>query len=113
MTAPSVSPLDGCSALGSRWSDVPFASKAIRDRARRLIAARVQAGEGCCLCGRPIDLGIPFPDPWSFTVEHVVPTSHGGPDHGEGQLAPAHFRCNRQRSNAPSGTVGRNSGALG
>lgn len=92
---------------------MPFATKAIRDRARRQVAQRVLAGEPCCLCGLPIDLSIPYPDPWSYTVEHVVPTSRGGQDYGEGQLAPAHFRCNRQRSNGPIGTVGRNSGALG
>lgn len=92
---------------------MPFASKAVRDRARRLIAVRVRSGEPCCLCGLPIDLTIPWPDPWSLTVEHVTPTSQGGSDHGEDQLAPAHFRCNVKRSNGPSGTVGRNSGALG
>lgn len=91
---------------------MPFATKAIRDRQRRRVAARVRAGEPCCLCGLPIDLSIKWPDPWSFTVEHVTPTSHGGTDHGDRQLAPAHFRCNRQRSNGPNGTVGRNSGAL-
>lgn len=91
---------------------MPFATKAIRDRARKRIAARVRAGEPCCLCGQPIDLDLAYPDPWSFTVEHRIPTSHGGADHGEDQLAPSHARCNRQRSNGPSGTVGRNSGAL-
>ena len=91
---------------------MPFASKSVRDRARRQIAQRVQAGEPCCLCGSPIDLGIAYPDPWSFTVEHITPTSRGGADYGENQLAPAHFRCNRKRSNGPLGSVGRNSGAL-
>lgn len=91
---------------------MPFATKAIRDRQRKRIAARVRAGEPCCLCGRPIDLALPFPDPWSFTVEHVIPTSHGGADHGENQLAPCHLTCNRRRGNGPSGTVGTNSGVL-
>lgn len=91
---------------------MPFATKAIRDRQRKRIAARVRAGEPCCLCGGRIDLSIAYPDPWSFTVEHVVPTSHGGADFGDDQLAPCHFRCNRQRSNGPTGSVGRNSGVL-
>jgi 5-methylcytosine-specific restriction endonuclease McrA len=91
---------------------MPFATKAVRDRARRRVAARVRAGEPCCLCGLPIDLSVRYPDPQAFTVEHVVPTSHGGADFGDDQLAPAHFRCNRARSNGPSGSVGRNSGAL-
>ncbi|WP_166442068.1 HNH endonuclease signature motif containing protein [Nakamurella flava] len=91
---------------------MPFKTKAIRNRARRRIAQRVRAGEPCCLCGQPIDLSIAYPDPWSFTVEHTTPTSRGGTDDYEG-LAPAHNRCNRARSNGPSGTVGRNSGSLG
>lgn len=90
---------------------MPFASSAIRDRARKRIASQVRAGEPCALCGQPIDLSIRYPDPMSFTVDHVVPSSHGGTDHYE-QLRPAHFRCNRTRSNGPDGTVRRNSGAL-
>lgn len=90
---------------------MPFATKAIRDRARRRIAQRVKAGEPCCFCGMPINLAIPYPDPMAFTVDHATPTSHGGSDH-YAALRPAHFRCNRQRSNLPDGTVGRNSGAL-
>lgn len=92
---------------------MPFPNKTIRDRARKEVAQRVRAGEPCCLCGRPIDLTLRYPDPWSFTVEHIIPTSHGGHDYGEDQLAPCHFTCNIKRGNDPIGTVGRNSGALG
>lgn len=91
---------------------MPFATKAIRDRARKRIAQLVKGGAPCCLCGRPIDLAIPYPEPLSFTVDHQVPTSHGGRDDYSG-LRPAHNRCNRARSNQPDGTIGRNSGALG
>ncbi len=90
---------------------MPFATKAIRDRARRRIAQRVKAGEPCCFCGQPISLDIPYPDPYSFTVDHSTPTSHGGTDHYDG-LRPSHALCNVQRSNLPDGTIGRNSGAL-
>lgn len=92
---------------------MPFATKAIRDRARRRIAQRVRAGQPCCFCHQPIDLDITWPDPWCFVVDHLLPTSHGGTDHGDDQLRPAHKRCNERRSNQPDGTVGRNSGALG
>ena len=92
---------------------MPFATKAIRDRARKRIALLVQAGEPCCFCKRPIDLSLRYPDPWSFVVDHSIPTSHGGLDFGEEQLRPAHNRCNTKRSNQPDGTVGLNSGALG
>lgn len=92
---------------------MPFASKAIRDRARRRIAIRVRAGEPCCFCHQPIDLDVPYPDPMAFVVDHHTPTSHGGTDHGDDQLRPAHKHCNEVRSNQPDGTVGRNSGTLG
>lgn len=91
---------------------MPFATKAIRDRARKRVAQRVRAGEPCVFCRRPIDLSLRWPDPWCFVVDHDTPTSHGGGDE-YAQLRPAHNRCNRERSNLPSGTVGLNSGALG
>lgn len=91
---------------------MPFATKAIRDRQRKRVAARVRAGEPCCLCGLAVDLSIPWPDPRSFTVEHRTPTSKGGADHGEAQLAPAHLGCNARRGNGPTGSLGRNSGLL-
>jgi 5-methylcytosine-specific restriction endonuclease McrA len=91
---------------------MPFASKSIRDRARKRIAHRVRVGEACCFCKRPIDLTLTYPDPWSFVVDHSRPTSHGGTDDYD-LLRPAHNTCNRTRSNQPDGTVGLNSGALG
>ena len=91
---------------------MPFATSAIRERARRRIAQRVKAGEPCALCGEPIDLTVKWPDPMAFEVDHVVPTSHGGTDAYE-LLQPSHRICNRARSNLPPGSVGRNSGALG
>lgn len=91
---------------------MPFATKAIRDRARRHVAKRVEAGEPCCFCHRFIDLKLKYPHPESFVVDHHVPTSHGGSDHSS-QWRPAHNKCNRTRSNHPDGTVNRNSGVLG
>ena len=90
---------------------MPFPTKAIRDRARKRVAQRVRAGEPCCFCHQPIDLSVRYPAPDAFTVDHAIPTSLGGSDNYDG-LRPAHNRCNRQRSNSPDGTVGRNSGAL-
>lgn len=91
---------------------MPFASKAIRDRARARVALQVKAGAPCALCGQPVDLSVPWPDPWCFVVDHLVPTSHGGDDHHDNGR-PAHKQCNEIRSNQPDGTVGRNSGTLG
>ena len=94
---------------------MPFATKAIRDRARRQVAQRVEAGEPCCFCGRSIDVTLKYPHPFSLVCDHRVPTSRGGSDHysDDQQIRPAHARCNRARSNAPDGTIARNSGVLG
>lgn len=91
---------------------MPFATKALRDRARAIVAHRVRAGECCTFCHRPIDLTLRYPDPFSFVVDHKVPTSRGGGDEST-QWRAAHHRCNRARSNHGDGTVGRNSGVLG
>ena len=93
---------------------MPFATKAIRDRARRRIAQQVRAGEPCALCHRPIDLALKYPHPESFTVDHKVATSRlpaGATDRYEA-WQPAHAKCNRAKSDSPGGSVGRNSGAL-
>jgi 5-methylcytosine-specific restriction endonuclease McrA len=91
---------------------MPFETKAKRERARRRIAVRVRAGEGCCFCSGPIDLKLAYPHPMSFTVDHATPTSRGGGDDYAG-LRPAHNYCNRQRSDQPDGTLRQNSGILG
>lgn len=47
----------------------------------------------CSICGLPINYDIPSPNPWSFTVDHVIPITSGGTSDIE-NLAPAHRRCN-------------------
>ena len=59
---------------------MPFATTAIRQRARKRIAQRVKAGDPCALCRQPIDLTIRWPEPMALEVDHVIPTSHGGSD---------------------------------
>lgn len=48
----------------------------------------------CSICGLPINYELKYPDPWSFTVDHVVPITSGGTSDIE-NLAPAHLKCNR------------------
>lgn len=94
---------------------MPFASTAIRNRARRRIAQQVRAGQPCSLCHQPIDLTIPYPDDWAFVVDHRIATSRlpaGTVDRYEA-WAPAHNKCNRDKAALPANSVGRNSGVLG
>lgn len=94
--APGVeAPVSGRSS--SRRSTSDKTSQAIRNRQ---VAALIRIyGRVCWLCGRPIP-EVPWPDPWSFTRDHVVPRSKGGTGDIK-NLRPAHKVCNESRGNSP------------
>lgn len=73
-------------------------------RALRRDNARLkQASAICHLCGEPIDRALAWPDPMSWSADHVVPVSHGG--HMLGDRLPAHLVCNQKRGAKPIGTT--------
>lgn len=66
-------------------------------RRRQIVArhrARVRGGEPCAVCGRPIDLSIPYPEPWSFVVDEIIPVAYGGDPLSWANTEPAHRWCN-------------------
>ena len=52
----------------------------------------------CWLCGQWIDPELKFPDPGSWTADHVEPYARRNNNHGA--LQPAHKLCNEKRGNA-------------
>jgi len=68
----------------SRWQ---------RTRRQHITAAAARA-EPCGLCGKPIDYRIDGRHRDGPTVDHIVPTSLGGPMFDWGNLRPAHKSCN-------------------
>lgn len=50
----------------------------------------------CSICGLPISLAKFYPDPWSLTIDHIVPIEKGGKTE-ETNLQPAHMKCNRRK----------------
>lgn len=50
-------------------------------------------GTDCHLCGQPIDMDLVWPDPDSFTIDHVVPMSQDGSNDLE-NVRPSHGHCN-------------------
>jgi len=52
----------------------------------------------CGICGKPVDKTLRFPDPWSATIDHIIPVDKGGDPSNIGNLQLAHFYCNRQKS---------------
>ena len=52
----------------------------------------------CGICGHPVNFDKVFPDPWSPTVDHIIPVSKGGSPVDVANLQLAHLRCNRIKS---------------
>jgi hypothetical protein len=50
----------------------------------------------CGLCGVPVDKTKKHPDPFSASIEHIVPVSRGGSDTRD-NVELAHLRCNVSR----------------
>ena len=70
-------------------------STTTRDQHRAVIR---RTKPDCGICGQPIDYDMPYLDPMSYTVDHIVPWSHGGDDTIDNKQA-AHRICNRMKSN--------------
>ena len=49
----------------------------------------------CAICGRAVDFDKKFPDPWSPTLDHIIPISKGGDPAALENLQLAHLQCNR------------------
>ena len=52
----------------------------------------------CGICGRPVDFDKKFPDPYSATIDHIVPVQKGGDPTSLENLQLAHLQCNRIKS---------------
>lgn len=70
----------------------------------RLAADKVlrEYGSACHICGEEIDLNIPRTSRMGLTVDHVFPLSKGGSDELT-NLRPAHWICNRRKSDKTDG----------
>lgn len=64
-------------------------------KARKIIYAQQT---NCAICGRPVDFSKVFPDPWSATLDHIIPISKGGDPAAIENLQLAHLQCNRQKA---------------
>lgn len=52
----------------------------------------------CAICGKPVDKTLKFPDPFSATVDHIIPVAKGGHPADLENLQLTHFVCNRAKS---------------
>lgn len=79
---------------------MPPRSKGRTGRPWRRAAEQLRARrEPCWLCHLPIDYNAKPRTRWSFSVDHVIPLSRGGPERNPELLRPAHYGCNARRGN--------------
>lgn len=77
---------------GPGYRDPRRVNRAARNRARAACLAR---DTPCAICGGPIDMTIPWPDPWSAEVDEIIPVSRGGSPTDARNLEKVHRRCNQ------------------
>lgn len=65
-------------------------SHAYVQRRDALKRATAKNGWGCHLCGKPIDLTLPYTDRMSWTADHVLAVAGEGKGRMLGELRPAH-----------------------
>ena len=67
----------------------------------------------CWLCGQPIEYTLAWPDPASFSLDHIKPKhTHPNLEHEPTNHAAAHLRCNSSRqANNPRPAIGTTSRA--
>lgn len=62
----------------------------------------------CWLCRQPIDYGLRYPHPRSFSADHYLPRAHAAADSDETTgLMPAHLECNQSRGDRAPARRGR------
>lgn len=77
-------------------------STTIRDRHRRAIA---RTKPPCGICGGDIDYSLPYLDPMSFEVDHIIALANGGADDLANKQA-SHRKCNRAKWDRPAESGG-------
>lgn len=58
-------------------------------------------GTPCAWCLEPIDLDVAWPDPRSFSVDHVVALELGGDPLDPANSCPMHLGCNSSKGTRP------------
>ncbi|WP_083420823.1 HNH endonuclease [Curtobacterium sp. MCBA15_009] len=74
----------------------------------REIAKRQRSkGLPCFHCGQPIDYSLKWPDPGSFSADHLKPWArHPELRYDPGNVVSSHLRCNWQKSDSEHYTPG-------
>lgn len=73
------------------------AKKGVESESFTLADVVSQFGTNCHLCNELIDMKLPWPNPFSKSLDHIIPISKGGP-HKLSNVKLAHLTCNQRKS---------------
>jgi 5-methylcytosine-specific restriction endonuclease McrA len=66
-----------------------------------------KADKGICqICGKEVDISIPWPKPSSPSIDHIIPINHGG-EHSYRNTRLTHLSCNTSRGDKYDGEAMR------
>ena len=79
----------------ARWKAREVAKRTRGGQVEPIDAAIIFERDGwaCRICGLPVDSALPYPDPMSKSLDHVMPLSRGG-SHTPANVQLAHLFCN-------------------
>ena len=86
---------EGTMSKNKNRPDQDGTHRAAFDRNKKKIYATQQI---CGICGKPVDFTLPWPNPLSPTIDHIIPVAKGGHPSDIDNLQLAHWTCNRQKS---------------
>ena len=88
---------------GNHKEQVKEIQSAKRSRRRNVVTEKVtlnslkqKAAGKCGICLESLDFSLIFPNPFSISIDHIIPLSLGG-NHTEDNLQLAHLQCNTRK----------------
>jgi 5-methylcytosine-specific restriction endonuclease McrA len=88
---------------------VSYEGRSGRPWARMRALVKREGSHVCWLCGKAIDMGLPYNHKWGWTIDHVLPLSMGGSALDMDNLREAHRSCNSSRGNRDKGPIPKRS----
>lgn len=85
----------------SNWSKCVARRRAVTALGEKISARKIFQRDNwtCKLCGDPINQSLKWPDPWSPSLDHIVPLKKGG-QHVIWNVQTAHLRCNVRKQDS-------------
>lgn len=96
---------EGIYAMRPTYSNRPERNPALRSQYEHNKKIILATQSVCAICGLPVDKSLKYPDPWSASIDHIIPVSKRGDPIAIENLQLAHRKCNRNKSDKLPGDI--------